>query len=249
MNVEPTDASTARVWSRRAFLQRAGSAALGGAALSLILAACGGTASVASSAPASTPASGAASPPASSAAPASSAPASAAASKPAASASASAATSAPASAAASGGAAPTGTLNVADADFATESMDPIIGQESAWAFTFADTFLTHDANGNYVGKIADSWDVSPDGTTWTFHLHPGVKFQNGDPMTSQDVLFSFQHFGDKKSTNPWSPYIIADAADITAPDDNTVVYKLKAPEWAIREPMAIMRVLPKNYFE
>ncbi|HEU0169005.1 MAG TPA: ABC transporter substrate-binding protein, partial [Chloroflexota bacterium] len=127
-------------------------------------------------------------------------------------------------------------------------MDPIVGQASAWALDFSDTFITHDANGNYVGKVADSWDVSPDGATWTFHLHPGIKFQNGDPMTAQDVLFSLQHFGDKASTNPWSPYIIADAADITAPDDNTVVYKLKAPEWAIREPISQTVIMPKNYY-
>ncbi len=40
------------------------------------------------------------------------------------------------------------------------------------------------------GDIADSWEVSPDGLTWTFHLHPGVKWHDGEPFTAKDVAFT-----------------------------------------------------------
>jgi peptide/nickel transport system substrate-binding protein len=40
--------------------------------------------------------------------------------------------------------------------------------------------------------LAKSWEVAPDGVTWTFHLRKGAKFSDGHPMTAQDVLFSFQ---------------------------------------------------------
>jgi peptide/nickel transport system substrate-binding protein len=40
--------------------------------------------------------------------------------------------------------------------------------------------------------LADSWDLSTDSKTYTFHLHPGVKFSNGDPMTASDVAYSFE---------------------------------------------------------
>ncbi|MGH2520109.1 MAG: ABC transporter substrate-binding protein, partial [Chloroflexota bacterium] len=144
--------------------------------------------------------------------------------------------------------APTGTLRYASNDFSTQSMDPIIGNASVWSLAMTDSLITHDAQGHYAPNVADSFDVSPDGLTWTLKIHPGIKFHNGDPLTSEDVLFSLQHFGVKSSTNPWSPYVIADATDITAPDPLTVIYKLKAPELAIREPFTQTQILPKNYF-
>jgi ABC-type transport system substrate-binding protein len=43
-----------------------------------------------------------------------------------------------------------------------------------------------------VPMLAKSWEVSPDGLTWTFHLRQGAKFSDGQPITSADVLFSSQ---------------------------------------------------------
>ena len=40
--------------------------------------------------------------------------------------------------------------------------------------------------------LADSWDISPDGKTYTFHLRHGVLFHNGAPVTSAEVKWSFQ---------------------------------------------------------
>ncbi len=43
-----------------------------------------------------------------------------------------------------------------------------------------------------VGGIADSWTVSDDGLTYTFKLKPGLKFASGNPITAEDVAFSFE---------------------------------------------------------
>jgi ABC-type transport system substrate-binding protein len=89
--------------------------------------------------------------------------------------------------------------------------------------------------------LADSWEVSPDATQFTFHLHPGVTWQDGTPFTAQDVLFTInQSFKYKfRFTNgEWEQ--IAGAADVkagkattasgvTAPDANTVKITLAAP--------------------
>ncbi len=40
--------------------------------------------------------------------------------------------------------------------------------------------------------LAKSWEVGPDGLTWTFHLRQGAAFSDGHPITSADVLFSFE---------------------------------------------------------
>ena len=50
--------------------------------------------------------------------------------------------------------------------------------------------------------LADSWSVSPDGLTYTFHIRPGVKFQDGNPVTAQDVYYSMHRALDPKLASP-----------------------------------------------
>src|SRR5579864_4147620 len=152
-------------------------------------------------------------------------------------------TTAPAAAAAS----PTGTLRYANADFSNESTDPIL-LESTWGFTLYDSLLTFDPQGNVIGGLAENYNLSDDGLTWTFKVRQGVKFHNGDPLTADDVVFSLQRFGSKDSTNPWSPYILKNSESITATDSSTVVYKAQRPEWTLKIPFAWVRIWPKNYF-
>ena len=53
--------------------------------------------------------------------------------------------------------------------------------------------MEHDADGNAVilPSLAESWDISDDRRTYTFHLRDGVTFSNGSPMTTSDVLYTF----------------------------------------------------------
>ena len=44
--------------------------------------------------------------------------------------------------------------------------------------------LKFDKELNVVGDLAESWEVADDGVTWTFHLRQGVKFHNGEELTS-----------------------------------------------------------------
>jgi peptide/nickel transport system substrate-binding protein len=45
-------------------------------------------------------------------------------------------------------------------------------------------------------EIAESWQVSPDGKTWTFKIRQGVKWQDGEPLTARDVAFTFNYIVD-----------------------------------------------------
>jgi ABC-type transport system substrate-binding protein len=54
-----------------------------------------------------------------------------------------------------------------------------------------------DPNLNLIPDLAESWDVSADGTVYTFHLHTNAKFHDGRPVTAQDVIYSWE-----RSANP-----------------------------------------------
>ncbi|WP_230389749.1 ABC transporter substrate-binding protein [Vibrio nitrifigilis] len=97
-------------------------------------------------------------------------------------------------------------------------------------------------------SLAKSWEISPDGLTYTFHLHENVKFHDGVPMTSDDVLFSVKDLLLK--TLPSQRLIMKHVKSVTAPDKYTVVFKLKAPfEAFIRTfSFAKMPIIPKHLY-
>ena len=76
------------------------------------------------------------------------------------------------------------------------------------------------------GALAKSWEVSADGLTYTFHLRRGVKWHNGDDFTSADMAYTYQRGADPATGSP-SAGGLATVADVTTPDDYTVVFHLK----------------------
>jgi len=76
--------------------------------------------------------------------------------------------------------------------------------------------------------LADSWDISSDGKTYTFHLHPGVKWHDGIDFTSADVKFSVEQILLKYHARTKSGLEgVLDGVD--APEANTVVMRFKQP--------------------
>jgi len=65
---------------------------------------------------------------------------------------------------------------------------------------FGVLYAIHDAlvrlyPGHKMGpSLAKSWTESPNGKTYEFKLRPGLKFHNGDPVTTEDVKFSFERY-------------------------------------------------------
>ena len=84
-------------------------------------------------------------------------------------------------------------------------------------------------------EIAQSWDVSQDARTYTFHLPGGTSFHNGDPLTADDVLYTFQRVVNlAKDPASWliTQMGIDDqsvASAVRAPDPYTVVITLPKP--------------------
>lgn len=55
-----------------------------------------------------------------------------------------------------------------------------------------DTLVTSDHAGNYFPSIAERWDISEDGTVWTFHLRDDIVFSNGEVLNADDVVCTFE---------------------------------------------------------
>ncbi len=101
------------------------------------------------------------------------------------------------------------------------------------------------------GKLAQSWNVSSNGKTWTFYLRPGVVFSDGTPLTAQDVVASAQYILDRandKNTTDSGFYsnLKYFVSSISASDDSTVVVKTsKRPSFGLLYAM-IFPVVPAS---
>jgi peptide/nickel transport system substrate-binding protein len=84
-----------------------------------------------------------------------------------------------------------------------------------------------DGDGKIVPQLATSWKTSSDGLTWTFQLREGVKFQDGSPMTVDDVVAQFKRAMDPNSGHTHPEYY-ASIASVSGNDKgSTVTFKLK----------------------
>jgi peptide/nickel transport system substrate-binding protein len=78
-----------------------------------------------------------------------------------------------------------------------ETLDPAWHYDTSSAtaiFNTYDTLIFYDGEAidKFVPVLAESWTVSPDGTTYTFKIRQGVKFHAGGDLTAEDVAYSFQ---------------------------------------------------------
>jgi peptide/nickel transport system substrate-binding protein len=110
------------------------------------------------------------------------------------------------------------------------NLDPRVGldaQSERIDDLIFDDLLTRGANLDVAPGLAERWDI-PDPLTYVFHLHHGVKFHDGRPLTARDVKWTFDSLlqGKIRSAKA-SVYQFVDRIDAT--DDFTVVFHLKEP--------------------
>jgi peptide/nickel transport system substrate-binding protein len=77
-----------------------------------------------------------------------------------------------------------------------------------------------------IPSLAEKWEVSPDGLTYTFHLRSGVKFHDGTPFNAQAVKTAFQR---RLDVGAAPAYMVQPIASMQTPDATTFVVRLKHP--------------------
>jgi oligopeptide transport system substrate-binding protein len=104
--------------------------------------------------------------------------------------------------------------------------------------------VTFSPDGMEVPGVAESWEISDDGTVYTFHLREDAKWSNGDPVTANDFVYSFRRTVDPATASDYAPILspIVNASAIiagentdiaslgvTAVDDHTLQITLNGP--------------------
>lgn len=101
-----------------------------------------------------------------------------------------------------------------------------------------------------IPDLATSWEISEDGRTYAFHLHPDAKFSNGAPITSADVVYSFERalHPDTAAANKWA---LDPIESMNAPDAHTVELTLTEPfaPFLGQLAMPVGSILPREVIE
>jgi peptide/nickel transport system substrate-binding protein len=91
-------------------------------------------------------------------------------------------------------------------------------------------------------SLAESWDVSEDGLTLTFHLRDGVMFSSGRALTAEDVVYTFNRILDPETGSGVS-WKLGGVSDISASDERTVVFTLENPNPGLLTKLAVDKTM------
>ncbi len=120
------------------------------------------------------------------------------------------------------------------------------------------------ADGTIEGRLAESWTVNEDSTAVTFKLYENAKWSDGEPVTAEDVVFSYQMYSDpnvEAKSRYHLQYIAGvdesgaelseDSIEVFAEDDYTVTFNLKTSMFAdtFLQDIDTVFIIPKHVFE
>ncbi|RME46139.1 MAG: ABC transporter substrate-binding protein [Chloroflexi bacterium] len=140
--------------------------------------------------------------------------------------------------------------------------DPIksFSTEAAYMANIYEQLLRINPPGSeqkFTPLLAESWEANEDGTAWTFHLRPGVKFHDGEPLTGEAVKKSIEAAAERGGAS----FIWWALEEVEVVDDLTVVFHMSSPQpvdliasslygaWIVSPKALDAAAADENYFE
>ncbi len=129
-----------------------------------------------------------------------------------------------------------------------DNLDPWLSAASDTEAVFHNVFeglVLFDETGALIPGLAESWDISDDGLTYTFHLRDDVTFHNGKAFSAEDVVYTYEALSGLGGEEPLSSKF-TNVTAINAIDDYTVELTLGEADAAFLQYTRVA-VLPKGY--
>lgn len=112
-------------------------------------------------------------------------------------------------------------------------------------FNVFEGLLKPNEKGELYPAVAESYDVSEDGLTYTFKLRSGVKFHNGNPVTAEDVVYSYSRLAGLDTGKPLQSSFEG-VQSVEAKDDSTIEIRLKQNNSSFLTALT-SAIIPKGY--
>lgn len=124
-------------------------------------------------------------------------------------------------------------------------LEPAHGPDQQVMSLIYQSLVTSNPDLELVPQLAEKVDVNDDATEFTFHLRKGLKWSDGEPFSSADVLFTHQTLADPKSGSAASGNY-QNVSGMTAPDENTFVIRTKSPNYGVLAQVGVYMILPAH---
>lgn len=146
-----------------------------------------------------------------------------------------------------------GEITVGIAQDLEDSLDPHLATAAGTRevlFNIFEGLVKPDSDGNIIPAVAESYDVSDDGTQYTFTLRDGIRFHNGELVTVDDVVFSISRCAGLLDDGAYTAAsTLASIVSIEATDDTTVVITISESNLEFLAMLATTNaaIIPKDY--
>jgi len=131
-----------------------------------------------------------------------------------------------------------------------QTLSPIIANDEPTlnflSLIFEPLVEVHPETLEPVGVLAESWEVSADGLTWTFTLRDGVAWHDGEPFTADDVKFTYDLHMDEASNSSYTGDLQAKIAGIDVVDPQTVAFTLPQPYPDFAVDVAVYQIIAEH---
>ncbi|MDQ2738390.1 MAG: ABC transporter substrate-binding protein, partial [Actinomycetota bacterium] len=111
---------------------------------------------------------------------------------------------------------------------------------------------TVNEKGEAAPYLATSWKTSQDGLTWTFAIHSGLKWTDGQPITANDAAWTFNLIMTNKVAATSNGSLVSNFASVSAPNDTTLIIKTKKPQsnmLYVSVPVSGIAIVPEHIWK